>query len=151
MRQWGKKSKRVYRELDPRLQRVVDRLLHEVADISLITGFRNQTVQNEMYLTGHSKTPWPRSKHNRVPALAVDLQPHPMPSRREKLWASLAYIAGQAIQIGLSEGVALRWGGDWDRDGDLTDQSFDDLFHIEIMECDQGEATTASVRDDSMS
>lgn len=132
MRAWGNRSKEVYDELDPRLQRVLDRALHEVADISLTTGFRSQVIQNEKYLTGKSKTPWPRSKHNKKPSLAVDLQPYPMPARKEKLWAALAYIAGRIIEIGVEEGIALRWGGDWDGDGDLTDQNFDDLFHIEI-------------------
>jgi hypothetical protein len=132
MRRWGKRSEKVYLELDERLQRVLGRALREVADISLITGHRDQAKQNGFFLSGHSKTPWPRSKHNKMPSLAVDLQPYPMPSRKEKLWASLAYIAGRIIQIGVEEGVALRWGGDWDGDGDLTDQNFDDLFHIEI-------------------
>jgi peptidoglycan L-alanyl-D-glutamate endopeptidase CwlK len=134
MRKWGRRSRDVYDELDARLQIVLDRVLEEVADISLITGFRGQTEQNGMYLSGNSKLPWPRSKHNKKPSLAVDYQPYPMPQRTEKLWASLAYIAGHMIRIGMEEGVALRWGGDWNGDGDLTDQKFDDLFHVEIDE-----------------
>lgn len=29
-------------------------------------------------------------------------------------------------------GVQIRWGGDWDRDGDRSDQTFDDLCHFEL-------------------
>jgi hypothetical protein len=38
------------------------------------------------------------------------------------------------IEIGRQEGVTLRWGGDWNRNGDLTDNNFDDLFHMEIVD-----------------
>jgi hypothetical protein len=39
-----------------------------------------------------------------------------------------------AHAIAQEEGFHIRWGGDWDGDGDLTDQQFDDLFHIEVKE-----------------
>ena len=29
--------------------------------------------------------------------------------------------------------VSLRWGGDWDGDGDRTDQTFNDLMHWELI------------------
>lgn len=134
MRKWGKRSQEVYDELDPRLQRVCDRVLHEVADISLIDGFRNKETQDKAFASGNSEVEWPNGKHNKWPSLAVDFQTYPKPKRPKVLWASLGYIAGRMIQIGIEEGVALRWGGDWDRDGDVTDQSFYDLFHIEIVD-----------------
>ncbi len=28
--------------------------------------------------------------------------------------------------------IEIRWGGDWDRDGDTTDQTFNDLVHWEL-------------------
>jgi hypothetical protein len=80
-----------------------------------------------------SKFRWPDSKHNRKPALAVDLQPYPRPTTDVKLCAALGYIAGRAWAIAREEGVTIRWGGDWDSDGDLTDQTFDDLFHLETI------------------
>jgi len=51
---------------------------------------------------------------------------------QKKLWASLAYVAGAARVYAYANGLRLRWGGDWDMDGDLTDQTFDDLFHLEL-------------------
>jgi peptidoglycan L-alanyl-D-glutamate endopeptidase CwlK len=121
----------------------MDYILQEVADVSLITGHRNQHDQNEAYYATpqRSKLPWPKGKHNQLPSLAVDFQPYPYPARNEKLWASLAYVAGSARQYALSKGVVLRWGGDWDGDGDLTDQNFDDLFHLEIVETPQNDDT----------
>lgn len=140
MRKWGKQSQLHYDTLDPRLQRIMDRVLHEVADVSITCGFRGEREQNELFVTKRSRAMWPTSKHNSMPSVAVDFQPYPLPKRKEKIWASLAYIAGRAIEIGIEEGVALRWGGDWNRNGDLTDNRFDDLFHLEIMEIEPSEA-----------
>lgn len=134
MRRWGKQSLAVYGTLHPLLQHYMDRVLQEVADISLIEGHRGQAKQNE-YFYGtpqRSKLPWPKGKHNQLPSPAVDFRPYPMPDRNEKLWASLAYIAGRVIQMANEDCYEIRWGGDWDRDGDLTDQDFDDLFHLEL-------------------
>lgn len=108
-------------------------VLHEVADITVLQGHRDQVEQDAAFASGRSKLKWPNGNHNKFPSLAVDIQPYPLPERKEKLWASLAYIAGRAIEIGKRRGLTVRWGGDWDSDGDLTDQNFDDLFHIEII------------------
>lgn len=133
-RKWGRRSQTVYNRLDPRLQVVMDRVLHEVADISLVSGHRDRDEQEALYAAGASQLRWPDSKHNKLPSRAVDFQPYPYPKRTEKLWGALGYIAGRAIEIAESEGITLRWGGDWNRNGDLTDQAFDDLFHLEIVD-----------------
>lgn len=50
-------------------------------------------------------------------------------------WNPLVYrVIGPAIvQVGKDMGHELRWGGDWDQDGDQTDQTFMDLVHIEYI------------------
>lgn len=133
-RKWSKHSQAQFDTLDERLQRVMTRVRDEVADISLVKGFRGQVEQDHAFETGRSKVQWPNGKHNHWPSVAVDFQPYPYPEQKEVLWAALGYIAGRAIEIGKEEGVTLRWGGDWDMDGDLTDTTFYDLFHLEIKE-----------------
>jgi peptidoglycan L-alanyl-D-glutamate endopeptidase CwlK len=144
-RQWGERSSRVLNELDPRLQQVMTFILITIADVSLICGHRTEEEQNEAFAKGNSKLRWPKSAHNSTPARAVDFQPYPMPNihatdpakrakARRKLWGSLGYIAGAARVYAFANGFRLRWGGDWDGDGDLTDQNFDDLFHIELVD-----------------
>ena len=128
---WGTKSKKVYDELDPRLQTVMDEVL-KFTDISLIEGYRSKEEQNRYFSEGVSHLEYPHSKHNRKPATAVDFQPHPYPKRVDKLYGGLAFAAGIAIAIGTAKGIRIRWGGDWDRDGSLTNNKFDDLFHLEI-------------------
>lgn len=137
MRRWSDKSRLIYDQLHPNLQVLVRRLRDEVADISLVYphgGHRDAETQNELNRAGKSKVRWPYSKHNRYPSHAVDIAPYPYPHYEPKLWGALGYLAGRAYDIAAEEGFKIRWGGDWDEDGDLTDQSFDDLFHIELKE-----------------
>lgn len=132
MRKWSKRSKKRLDTCTVDVQWLMNTVLYEVADISIITGHRGKEEQNQKVLEGKSKVRWPNGKHNSFPSQAVDFQPYPVPERREKLWAALAYIAGRAIEIGKRRGLEVRWGGDWDEDGDLTDQNFDDLYHLEV-------------------
>lgn len=133
MNQWGDRSLQVRATLDKRLQKVVDALLQHM-DVTLISGYRSKATQNELFREGKSKLQYPQSKHNRYPSIAVDIQPYPYPTVERELWAALGYMAGLATIIGERYGVELRWGGDWDMDGDLSDNDFDDLFHLEIVE-----------------
>jgi peptidoglycan LD-endopeptidase CwlK len=131
-RQWGPKSQRVYSSLCPALQEICDFILLEVCDVSLIAGHRDEAMQNSLY-PAFTKVRWPNSKHNAYPSLAVDLQPYPKPKVTNELREQLAYIAGRAIQYAASRHITLRWGGDWNRNGLITDNNFDDLFHFEVL------------------
>ena len=132
MRRWSSNSKEVWDTLDPRLQYVVNELLVKM-DVSLLKGHRSEEEQDALY-PKFTKVRWPDSKHNTLPSHACDLQPYPLPTNPLELWAALGYMAGLATLIAERQGIYLRWGGDWDRDGDLTDNNFDDLFHLEIYE-----------------
>ncbi len=47
------------------------------------------------------------------------------------------YLTGQVQGIGRSMGINIRWGGNWEQDGEpVTDQDFQDLVHYEIVEED---------------
>ena len=37
---------------------------------------------------------------------------------------------GRAVELG----IRLRWGGDWDGDNELRDQTFNDLVHFEVID-----------------
>jgi peptidoglycan L-alanyl-D-glutamate endopeptidase CwlK len=113
------------------LQVICDELLNYV-DISLTSGYRDREEQNALYENRKSKVRFPDSKHNRKPSQAVDLQPHPYPSNENDLRAALGYIAGLAMLIAEKHGWQLRWGGDWNRNGSVVDNGFDDLFHLEL-------------------
>ena len=133
MNNWGRKSLKLRAELDPRLQIILDELLMWV-DISLVCGYRGEEEQNDYFDRGVSKVRFPDGKHNVKPSRAVDLQPHPYPNNENDLRAALGYIAGLAMMIADRHGWQLRWGGDWNRNGSVTDNGFDDLFHLELFE-----------------
>lgn len=133
-RKWGDRSKEVLEELDERWEPILAEARDNIGDISLICGHRGPAEQNRAFDSGNSKVRWPDGKHNKFPSLAVDLQPYPLPSTEYKLRIALAYLAGGIVEIARKRGITVRWGGDWDRDGDVADQNFDDLYHLEIVE-----------------
>jgi hypothetical protein len=84
-----------------------------------------------MVADGKSQVYWPNGKHNTVPSCAVDVTPYPIQwddRERQTLFAGYVLATAKAM------GVNLRWGGDWDRDTEVRDNSFDDLVHFEIAE-----------------
>ena len=113
----------------------------QFVDFSIVYGFRNEEEQNRAYVEGHSTKPWPKSKHNGVPSLAIDILPYPSgwpqddDSSKDKMHktAHFYYLAGVVMKIANDIGVNLRWGGDWDMDKDFLDQNFDDLAHFELI------------------
>lgn len=133
MRKWSPSSQARLDTCTRDVQWLMTTVRDEVADITILQGHRGKEEQNAAFESGHSKLRWPDGNHNKLPSEAVDFQPYPLPIAKEKLWASLAYIAGRAIEIGKRRQLTVRWGGDWDRDGDLTDQNFDDLYHLEVV------------------
>lgn len=106
-------------------------------DCSITQGTRGREAQTLVFERGLSRVEWPNSKHNSTPSMAVDVVPWP-----EK-WSSVpAFLKLKDIvldewakmkQENLTQGFTLRWGGDWDGDGDRKDQTFDDLPHWELI------------------
>lgn len=114
----------------PLLQRVFHEVVREF-DCTILEGHRDQDRQNQMVAEGKSQVRWPDGKHNTVPSLAVDVTPYPIKwDDRERQ----TLFAGYVLATAKSMGVILRWGGDWDRDTEVRDNSFDDLVHFEIVE-----------------
>lgn len=100
----------------------------QIMDFKVIWGHRNKEQQNSLYPKFTTKK-FPDSKHNSDPSLAIDLAPYPID------WSDLPrfyILAGVMLALAKRNNVKLRWGGDWDGDGDLSDQKFNDLGHFEI-------------------
>ena len=124
MPRFGRKSKERLKGVDAKLVNVANELI-KLMDVTVIEGLRSQERQNELVAQGKSKTKF--GKH--VAGKALDLAPYPVDwEDRERFH----YMGGLVRGIGHSLGVSLRWGGDWDSDGEIKDNSFDDLVHIEI-------------------
>lgn len=136
MPHFGIDSKTRLYTIDDELQAVLNRsILH--FNFKIIWGYRGEVAQTEAYLTGRSTKQWPDSKHNRnrlgevrAPSMAVDIAPWPID------WMDVErfyYLAGWVMCDAAALGIALRWGGDWDRDTEVQDQSFFDLGHFELV------------------
>ena len=99
-------------------------------DFSVTEGHRNREDQERAFHAGLSKLHWPFGKHNKFPSEAIHFIPYPIDwNDKERFYFLAGYVLCEAERLDLR----IRWGGDWDRDMDLRDQSFYDLGHYEIL------------------
>lgn len=130
MNHWSAASAARLATCDLRLVAVFDHVL-QIVDCSILCGSRDEATQNQMFCDGKSTLRWPQSKYNQTPSRAIDAAPWPIDWQgRERL----SLFAGIVLGVADAHGIRLRWGGDWDRDFTLTDNNFDDLVHLELME-----------------
>ena len=121
-------------------------------DCTVLEGKRSEEQQRANLVKGVSKTM--ASKHVYPldqPSLAADVAPYPLKWPDGKLrklalagdpgamgeyvkqiamWYCFGgYVMGRADSMG----IPIRWGADWDGDWVITDQTFDDLPHFELI------------------
>lgn len=108
----------------------LQRLFVEVVkhwDCTVLEGKRTKEQQRKNVRDGVSKTM--DSRHLDDPANAVDVAPYPVDwEDMDRFYAFGGFVLGVASQMSMD----IRWGGDWDVDRDLSDQTFDDLPHFEL-------------------
>ena len=144
-------SKRELETCDYDLVQLFSGILPEY-DHTIIEGHRPRARQLELYEKGLSKVR--EGRHNSDPSNAVDASPYiqgrgiPWPKMPENMSLSanqraginqyvkdmmqFAHFAGYVEASAAFMSVPIRWGGDWDRDHNLSDQTFDDLVHFEL-------------------
>jgi hypothetical protein len=127
---YTKSSQAKLLECDIRLQNIFNKAI-ELIDVTILEGHRPKHLQDLAFANGNSRVPWPKGKHNKVPSMAVDAAPCPIDWRNRERFV---YFAGMILGIGAAQGVKIRWGGSFDRDSDLGNDSFIDLPHFEIDE-----------------
>lgn len=128
MPEFSKASKKELASCHPDIQRVLNEVIQYV-DFTVLEGHRGEEEQNAAFEAGRSKLEFPQSLHNHRPALAVDIAPYPIDWQD---WRRFDLLAGYVLGIASHLGVNLRWGGDWDSDKDMADQTFHDLPHFEL-------------------
>ena len=130
MASFSRRSASNLRTCDPRLLEVCEAVVVWF-DCSILDGHRGEVAQTAAFEGGFSKLEWPDGNHNAYPSKAVDAAPYPYDDQdRERITLFAGFVLGYAR----AKGIALRWGGDWDRDTEVADNNFDDLFHFEIDE-----------------
>ena len=124
MYKFGKRSRKRLKGVDARLVNVLNELI-KIMDVTVIEGLRSAERQEELLAQGATKVKY--SKH--MEGKAVDICPYPIDwDDRDRFH----YMGGMIRAIAKQLNVNVRWGGDWDSDGEVKDNNFDDLVHIEI-------------------
>ncbi len=136
---YGRSSIKRLDTIHPLLRQIFINVLNfGIMDISILYGVRSREDQNKLFEKGLSKLKWPKSKHNILEtgakSLAVDAAPF-INGKASYNYNHCCYLAGLVMGEAKRIGVHARWGGDWDEDGEaITDQTFNDLLHFELIQ-----------------
>tara|TARA_R100000329_G_C7595457_1_gene211166 strand:- start:841 stop:1218 length:378 start_codon:yes stop_codon:yes gene_type:complete len=124
MYRFGKRSRERLKGVDAKLVNILNELI-KMMDITVIEGLRSAERQEELLAKGATKVKY--SKH--MEGKAVDIAPYPIDwEDRDRFY----YMGGMVRGIAKQLGIDVRFGGDWDSDGETKDNNFDDLVHIEL-------------------
>jgi len=131
---FGSTSKQNLSTCHPDIQKVFNEII-KYYDCSVLDGNRSKEKQNEYYHKGLSQLKYPESKHNQSPSIAIDVvpyfsnKPHIRWGEKEKFYEFAGFVMGVASTMG----IQLRWGGNWDMDDELKDNTFMDYPHFELV------------------
>ena len=120
MPSFGKTSAARLATCHPEIQRLMNEVIKRV-DITILCGHRGELEQNAAFANHTSQLRWPKGKHNKTPAMAVDIARYPVNWNDEAGFHSLAVIVKQVAD---ELNIPIKWGGDW--------VSFHDLPHYEL-------------------
>ena len=124
MYKFGKRSRDRLRGVDVRIINILNELI-KIMDVTVIEGLRSADRQKELLAKGATKVKY--SKH--MDGKAVDIAQYPIDWKDSDRFH---YMGGMIRSLAKQLNVPIRWGGDWDSDGEVKDNGFDDLVHIEI-------------------
>ena len=125
------------KNLAPDMARVVRRALSfQVMDFTVLETLRNEERQKELVKAGASqKADSLHLANDDGLAEATDLLPYPYNVNGIDVWQDkqrFAVLAGLMYAAASLEDVPIRWGGDWDFDGNNADSTLHDMPHFEL-------------------
>lgn len=128
-------SKAQLATVDPELQILFKEVVKHF-DCQVLEGFRNEADQEKAFKAGNSKLRWPNGNHNHFPSSAIDVSPYPVDWKNTaRFYWFAGYVMGVASQLKAHGKMKhnIRFGGDWNRNYDITDEKgLRDLVHFEI-------------------
>lgn len=130
---FGKASTKHLVQLSDNLQAVLVKAIKtSPLDFCLISSHRGKVEQNKYFDDG-TGLEWPNSKHNVLPAEAVDFAPYHKinPHIRWEAIDEFVIVAKHIIATAEEMGIVLRSGRDWDRDDVYNEKGETDGPHIE--------------------
>lgn len=140
LRKFSPKSLEKLKGVHPNLVMVVNLALKKChTDFTIFEGVR--TLERQKQLFSHRVTTTLNSKH--IPqsdglGYAVDLYPYPINMDKvnhnnPQEIARFGLIAQAMIDASNELGIKIKWGGDWDMDGQTLDHIFFDAPHYELV------------------
>ena len=129
MYKFSESSKEKLGSCHPDLQKLFNEVI-KYYDCTVICGHRGEKEQNEAYEKGFSKLKWPHGKHNSIPSNAIDVLPFPLDWQDKD---KHIHFAGYVKAFADIMGIKIRWGGDFNQDGNLHNDSFLDRPHFELL------------------
>ena len=156
MAQYGVQSMAALATADQNLIALFDDIVRSF-DNKILYGYRDPLLQYELFklgrtynyttglweITDKSKVVTYKdgkihlSNHNYSPSKAVDVAPYPINWKdTARIYLFAGYVLATARKL-LESGVmtkAIRWGGDWNQNTLVNDETFLDLVHFEIID-----------------
>lgn len=134
---FGNKSSRELETCNLSLQHIARQALaYGLIDFSIVEGYRSDEKQHQYFIEDKSKVDAgdPGAKHNyKKPSEAFDAVPY-VNGKSSWKWQHCIFLAGVILAAAKKVGEEVRWGGNWDMDGEpVTDQDFQDLVHYETV------------------
>lgn len=135
---YGAKSKAQLKLAHPLLQKLFAEAIKHI-DIQILQSQRGEKAQEEAFRLGHSRAHFGQSAHNWEPSIALDVCLYPLDWEDRPGFLAVQAIVGwydpkknSGHGLAKTMKIPIIWGGDWDSDGDLTDQKLIDLPHYEL-------------------
>lgn len=122
------RSKAALKNAHPLLQKLFNEVIKEF-DCVILESRRNKADQTKAHKNGFSNAKFGESAHNYTPAIALDVCPYPIDWSNSKAFIDLSRVV---LKKAKELNIKIRWGGDWNGDGDMTDQKLMDLPHYEL-------------------
>jgi peptidoglycan L-alanyl-D-glutamate endopeptidase CwlK len=135
----GNKSKEKLKGVHPNLVRVIERAIQlSSQDFTVLEGIRTPERQAELYAQGRTKpgpvVTWTLKSRHFIQkdgfGHAADIAPFPID------WNDLSKfdaIAKAMFQASKELGTPIRWGADWDEDGNPRERGETDSPHFELV------------------
>ncbi|MBU2051505.1 MAG: hypothetical protein KKH61_21350 [Gammaproteobacteria bacterium] len=135
MPSFSRRSLLALSQAHPMLQQLM-RAAIEKFDFVVTDSARGRVEQERAFKNGYSKARFGQSAHNYAPSIALDIYPYPIdfsPENDKKFREQLHVLQLEVIKpAAKSLGIPIRQGIDWNMNGNLTDDKWDDLPHVEL-------------------
>lgn len=113
----------------PLLQKLMNEAIKKTPFV-ILDSQRGKAAQELAFRQKRTKAHFGNSAHNWAPSIALDVCPLPVNWKNTKPFVVLA----QQVILPLANAmqIPIRWGGDWNMNGNIHDESFVDMPHYEM-------------------